>query len=63
LDALRLPHVLDVTGPSKTWIEQPEERKFRLHIKMPSRSVAWIEQEVHAWLAEWQRGWFPSVGA
>lgn len=49
---LRLAQVKDVTGLGKTKIyELQEEGAFPMRVKITARSVAWIEDEVQAWLA------------
>jgi prophage regulatory protein len=50
---LRLPQVIDATGLGKTKIyELQAEGNFPLRIKITSHSVAWIEEEAQAWLAD-----------
>lgn len=49
---LRLRQVIDVTGLGKTKIyELQAEGNFPMRVKITSHSVAWIEEEVQAWLA------------
>lgn len=49
---LRLAQVLDVTGLGKTKIyELQAEGTFPMRVKLTVHSVAWIEEEVQAWLA------------
>jgi prophage regulatory protein len=49
---LRLPQVVDATGLGKTKIyELQAEGTFPMRVKITSHSVAWIEEEVQAWLA------------
>jgi prophage regulatory protein len=50
---LRLAQVLEVTGLGKTKIyDLQAEGRFPMRVKITSHSVAWIEEEVQAWLAE-----------
>ena len=50
---LRLAQVLEVTGLGKTKIyDLQAEGKFPMRVKITSHSVAWIEAEVQAWLAD-----------
>lgn len=49
---LRLAQVIDVTGLGKTKIyELQAEGSFPMRVKITAHSVAWIEEEVQAWLA------------
>lgn len=49
---LRLAQVKDITGLGKTKIyELQEQGAFPMRVKITARSVAWIEDEVQAWLA------------
>ncbi len=49
---LRLVQVIDVTGLGKTKIyELQAEGNFPMRVKITAHSVAWIEEEVQAWLA------------
>src|SRR3984957_8907336 len=49
---LRLPQVIDTTGLGKTKIyELQAEGAFPMRVKITSHSVAWVEEEVQAWLA------------
>jgi prophage regulatory protein len=49
---LRLAQVLDITGFGKTKIYALQaEGKFPMRVKIGSRAIAWIEEEVQAWLA------------
>jgi prophage regulatory protein len=49
---LRLLEVIEVTGLGKTKIyELQAEGSFPMRVKITSHSVAWIEEEVQAWLA------------
>jgi prophage regulatory protein len=48
---LRLAQVIDVTGLGKTKIyELQAEGSFPMRVKITAHSVAWIEEEVQAWL-------------
>jgi prophage regulatory protein len=48
---LRLPQVIDATGLGKTKIyELQAEGSFPMRVKITAHSVAWIEEEVQAWL-------------
>lgn len=50
---LRLAQVIDVTGLGKTKIyELQAEGRFPMRVKLTAHSVAWIEDEVQAWLAQ-----------
>jgi prophage regulatory protein len=49
---LRLPQVIDATGLGKTKIYELQGRgDFPMRIKITAHSVAWVEEEVQAWLA------------
>jgi prophage regulatory protein len=49
---LRLPQVIDATGLGKTKIyELQGQGDFPMRIKITAHSVAWVEEEVQAWLA------------
>lgn len=49
---LRLAQVKDITGLGKTKIyELQEQGAFPMRVKITARSVAWVEDEVQAWLA------------
>jgi prophage regulatory protein len=49
---LRLPQVIDATGLGKTKIyELQRQGDFPMRIKITAHSVAWVEEEVQAWLA------------
>lgn len=53
LKILRLPQVCSLTGLSRSVIYQMEaDLRFPKRIKLGSRAVGWLEQEVHAWLLE-----------
>ncbi len=48
---LRLPQVIDATGLGKTKIyELQEQGEFPMRVKITTHSVAWVEEEVQAWL-------------
>jgi prophage regulatory protein len=48
---LRLPQVIDATGLGKTKIyELQAEGDFPMRVKITAHSVAWVEEEVQAWL-------------
>jgi prophage regulatory protein len=48
---LRLPQVIDTTGLSKTTIYALQaEGDFPMRVKITAHSVAWVEEEVQAWL-------------
>jgi prophage regulatory protein len=50
---LRLPQVIDATGLGKTKIyELQGQGDFPMRIKITAHSVAWVEEEVQAWLAQ-----------
>lgn len=50
---LRLPTVLNKTGLSRSSLYQlMKYRKFPTPVKIGVRSVAWVEDEVNAWLYE-----------
>lgn len=50
---VRLPDIINLTGASKatiySWMSQ---NRFPKPIKIGSRSVAWIAEEVNAWIRE-----------
>ena len=49
---LRLPRVIDATGLGKTTIYALQaEGDFPMRVKITAHSVAWVEEEVQAWLA------------
>src|SRR5258708_4812983 len=49
---LRLPHVIDATGLGKTKIyELQGQGDFPMRVKITAHSVAWVEEDVQAWLA------------
>ena len=49
---LRLPQVIDATGLGKTKIyELHAEGDFPMRVKITAHSVAWVEEQVQAWLA------------
>jgi prophage regulatory protein len=51
LRVLRLPQVCDLTGLGRSVIYQMEaDLRFPQRIKLGTRAVGWLEQEVHAWL-------------
>lgn len=51
LKVLRLPQVCSLTGLGRTMIYQMEaDLRFPKRIKLGTRAVGWLEQEVHAWL-------------
>jgi prophage regulatory protein len=48
---LRLPQVIDATGLGKTTIYALQvEGDFPMRVKITAHSVAWVEEEVQAWL-------------
>jgi prophage regulatory protein len=48
---LRLPQVCEVTGLCRSQIYQMEaELRFPRRIKIGTRAVGWLEQDVQAWL-------------
>jgi len=48
---LRLGQVIDMTGLGRSMIYQMEsELRFPKRVKIGTRAVGWIEQEVKAWL-------------
>ena len=48
---LRLPQVMDATGLGKTKIyELQGQGDFPMRVKITAHSVAWVEEEVQAWL-------------
>jgi prophage regulatory protein len=50
---LRLPQVVDATGLGKTKIYELQGRgDFPMRIKITAHAVAWVEEEVQAWLAQ-----------
>jgi prophage regulatory protein len=50
---LRLPQVIDATGLGKTTIyELQGQGDFPMRVKITAHSVAWVEAEVDAWLAQ-----------
>lgn len=52
LEVLRLPDVCRITGLCRSSIYQLEaEQRFPHRIKVGTRSVGWIDQEVQEWLA------------
>jgi prophage regulatory protein len=49
---LRLPQVIDVTGLGKTKIyELQGQGDFPMRVKITAHSVAWVEDEIQAWLS------------
>jgi prophage regulatory protein len=49
---LRLPQVIDATGLGKTTIYALQaEGDFPMRVKITAHSVAWVEEDVQAWLA------------
>jgi prophage regulatory protein len=51
LKILRLPQVCGLTGLGRSVIYQMEaDLRFPKRIKLGTRAVGWLEQEVHAWL-------------
>jgi prophage regulatory protein len=49
---LRLPQVINATGLGKTKIyELQGQGDFPMRVKITSHSVAWVEEDVQAWLA------------
>jgi prophage regulatory protein len=49
---LRLRRVLDITGLGKTTIYQLQaDGNFPKRVQLTAHSVAWVEEEVLAWLA------------
>ena len=50
---LRLRCVLDITGLGKTTIYQLQaDGSFPMRVQLTAHSVAWVEEEVLAWLAQ-----------
>ena len=50
---LRLRQVIDATGLGKTKIyELQGQGDFPMRVKITAHSVAWVEEEVQAWLAQ-----------
>ncbi|VXD07177.1 helix-turn-helix transcriptional regulator [Serratia oryzae] len=50
---LRLTDVMQKTGFKKSWIYLlVKQGGFPPAVKIGSRSVAWVESEVNAWIAE-----------
>lgn len=48
---LRLPDVINLTGlPRSTIYLKVKKKEFPLQIQISSRSVAWLESEVYAWI-------------
>jgi len=48
---LRLPDVISLTGlPRSTIYLKVKNKEFPTQINIGSRSVAWIESEVHEWI-------------
>ena len=48
---LRLAQVIDLTGLGRSMIYQMEaDRRFPKRVKIGTRAVGWIEEEVKAWL-------------
>jgi prophage regulatory protein len=53
LKILRLPQVCGLTGLGRSVIYQMEaDLRFPQRIKLGTRAVGWLEQEVHAWLVK-----------
>jgi prophage regulatory protein len=49
---LRLPQVIDATGLGKTKIyELQGQGDFPMRVKITAHSVAWVEEDIQAWLA------------
>jgi prophage regulatory protein len=49
---LRLPQVINATGLSKTKICSLQKRgDFPMRVKLTARVIAWVEEEVQAWVA------------
>jgi len=50
---LRMPDVIDITGlPRSTIYLKVKNKQFPSQVQISSRSVAWIESEVHEWINE-----------
>ena len=53
IEVLRLPEVCRVTGLGRSMIYRLEaEGRFPERVKIGSRAVGWISDEVQGWLAE-----------
>ncbi len=51
LKILRLPQVCEVTGLCRSMIYQMEaDLRFPRRVKIGTRAVGWLENEVNAWL-------------
>ncbi len=49
---LRLPQVCEVTGLCRSMIYQMEaDLRFPKRVKIGTRAVGWLENEVHDWLS------------
>lgn len=50
---LRMPDVINITGlPRSTIYLKVKNKEFPSQVQISSRSVAWIESEVHEWISE-----------
>ncbi|CNI09697.1 AlpA family transcriptional regulator [Yersinia intermedia] len=50
---IRLPHVIQKTGLKKSWIYfLMKQGDFPQSVKLGSRSVAWVENEINSWIRE-----------
>lgn len=51
VQVLRLPQVCQITGLCRSTVYQLEaEQKFPHRIKLSTRAVGWVEEEVRMWL-------------
>ncbi|KHN90547.1 phage transcriptional regulator, AlpA [Pectobacterium actinidiae] len=50
---MRLPEVLHVTGISRSTLYELSGRKaFPARVPLGGKNVAWVESEIHHWVAE-----------
>lgn len=50
---MRLPEVLHVTGISRSTLYELSSRKaFPARVTLGGKNVAWVESEIHHWVAE-----------
>lgn len=49
----RLPRVVEVTGQGKSWLYNAIKNKtFPAPVRCGPRNVAWVADEVHAWVEQ-----------
>jgi prophage regulatory protein len=53
IQILRLPDVCKATGLGRSMVYQLEaEHRFPARVRIATRAVGWVEEEVQRWLAE-----------